>query len=141
MDVPSIDFTLPDLHAGFTEIQGAVYLDDEFLVLDLEVSTLAGLKTSDRIIKIEPKALSHIFLRRGLVKDKICLKPKRDDLLKAVPGSHRGDLQLRVWRTRRLDAKLLVQEVRRRMADAESRTDSGSPSGPGSSFDPESETP
>jgi hypothetical protein len=123
MAVPSIDFALPDLHAGFTEIKGAVYLDDEFLVLDMEVASLAGLKKSDRIIKIEPRALSYIFLRRGLVKDKICLRPKRDDLLEAVPGSHRGDVQLRVWRTRRLDAKLLVQEVRRRMADAESSVD------------------
>jgi hypothetical protein len=123
MPVSSLDFTLTDLHAGFTENEGAIYLDEEFLVLDMEASTLGGLKKSDRIIKVEPKALSYISLTRGLVKDTICLEPKRDDLLVALPGSHRGSVQLHVWRNRRLDSKLLVQEVRRRMADADTEAE------------------
>lgn len=119
MNIPAIKFTLPDLHAGFTEIEGAIYLDEEFVVLDLELSVLGLIPAKDRIIKIEPKALSYIFLRRGLVRDKICLRPKKEDLLDAVPGSHRGEVQLRVWRNRRAESKLLVHEVRRRMGAAD----------------------
>jgi hypothetical protein len=133
VSIPSIAFTLPDLHGGFTEIEGAVYLDAEFIVLDLSLATLGGLRKKDRIIKIEPKALSSVSLLRGLAVDKICIRPKKDDLLDAVPGNHRGEVQLRVWRTRRLDSKLLVQETLRRMADADALeddnliTDEGSP--------------
>ncbi|MBO6575022.1 MAG: hypothetical protein JJ896_06395 [Rhodothermales bacterium] len=115
MNIPAIDFTLPDIHGGFTEIEGAVYLDEEFLVLDLEEAQFGGLRKKDRIIKIEPAALSSITMRRGLVRDRICIRPKKDALLQAVPGTHRGEVQLRVWRPRRLDTKKLIQEVRRRM--------------------------
>ncbi|MFT5144464.1 MAG: hypothetical protein ACI80V_001644 [Rhodothermales bacterium] len=119
MSIPSIAFTLPDLHAGFTEMEGAVYLDAEFIVLNMNLPTLGGLRKKERIIKIEPRALSSVSLLRGLAVDKICLRPKKEDLLDAIPGKHLGEVQLRVWRTRRLDSKLFVQEVRRRMAMAD----------------------
>jgi hypothetical protein len=106
-----------------TEIKGAVYLDTEFLVLDMEVASWGGLQKKDRIIKIEPKALDFVSFRRGLVKDQICLRPKSETFLNAVPGNHRGEVQLRIWRKYRLDGKLLVQELRRRMKDADTNLD------------------
>ena len=121
--IPALDFTLPDIHGGFTEIEGAVYLDDEFLVLDMAVSTLGGIRKKSRVIKIEPRALYSITMKRGLVKDRICLRPKKEDLLAAVPGEHRGEVQLRIWRIHRLDTKRLIKEVRRRMLEADQKTE------------------
>jgi hypothetical protein len=112
---PIVPFTLPDIHGGFTEIKGAVYLDEEFVVFDLEIAVMGGLSKKQRTIKIEPTALASISIRNGLVRDKICARPKTVDLLGAMPGNHLGEVCLRVWRTRREDAQNLVQAVQDRM--------------------------
>lgn len=107
-------FQLPDLDAGFTEVSGVLYLDDEFLVFEIETALLGEFDKEQQVIKIEPAALKDIRLDRGIVRDKLCIRPKTDALLKALPGDHLGEVQLKVWSTNRRQAEQLVEVVRAR---------------------------
>lgn len=116
---PPLPVHLPDLHGGLTELKGVLYLEDEFLVLEIDTLLLGEFSQEEQVIKIEPAALADVRLDRGLVRDRLCLRPKKRTLLEAVPGKHRGgEVQLRVWRTRRAQAEQLVEQVRRRQAIA-----------------------
>jgi hypothetical protein len=109
-----IPFQLPDI--GLREIHGTVSLDEEFLVFDVEDALVGEFDKEREIIKIEPAALREIRFDRGIIRDRICIRPKRDDLLVAMPGEYEKELQLKVWRTKRDDAERLVEAVAQRMA-------------------------
>jgi hypothetical protein len=111
-----IPFQLPDI--GLREIHGAISLDEEFLVLEVEESLAGEFDKEQFMVKIEPAALAAIRLERGIVRDRICIRPKTRDLLAVVPGEYAHELQLKVWVTRRADAGWLVHEVQRRQRTA-----------------------
>lgn len=110
-----IPFSLPDLNMGFTEVKGAVYMDEEFLVLDIETSLFGEINTGDSIIKVEPTALREVRIETRIFRDRLVLVPKKRDLLDAVPGSHKGELQLRIWRKHRPKTHELVFELNHRI--------------------------
>lgn len=109
----SIPFQLPDI--GLREISGTLSLDDEFLIFDVEDALVGEFDKDQFVIKIEPRALDAIRLARGIVRDRICVRPKKRDLLAVMPGEYAQELQLKVWRTHRRAAEKLVEAVRRRM--------------------------
>ena len=110
----SIPFSLPDINAGFTEIKGLVHLDDEFIVLEVETALLGEFNKDQQVIKVELAALKDIRLDRGLFRDRLCLRPKKPDLLEAVPGKHLGEVQLKIWSIHRSRAEALVAQARAR---------------------------
>lgn len=104
-----IPFTLPDV--GLREIEGMVWVEDGYLVIQLS-NKLLGIVDEDReVIKIEPSALRDIDLRKRPFKDRLVLTPKKHDLLDVIPGKHANDVQLRVWKTKREDLQRLVIEI------------------------------
>ena len=109
-----IPFQLPDLHGGLTEIKGNLYLDDEFLVFDLETALLGEFDKEHQVIKIEPRALAEIRLDPGVFRDRLCVRPKKRDLLTAMPGTYGTELVLKIWTRHRARAEHLVADVRRR---------------------------
>lgn len=110
--MPTIPFQLPDIHYGLTEIKGTVYLDEEFLVLEVQTALFGEFEQEYQIIKIEPRALRDIRLERGLFKDRLRLWPKKDTLLNVMPGEHRVELKLKIWNRYRDEAEALVEQVR-----------------------------
>lgn len=109
-----IRYKLPDLNAGLTEVQGAAWFEDEFLVLEVETSLLGEFSKEHKTVKIEPSALATIAFERKLIRDRIILRPKKRDLLDAVPGEHLGELILKTKRRDRSDAEEFVVELRAR---------------------------
>lgn len=108
----SIPFTLPDM--GLTEVKGLILLDDEFLVFELETALMGEFNKDTHTVKIEPAALQAVYLDHGLVRDQLCIRPKKRDLLDAMPGKYAGELRLKVWRKYRRDAEALVAAVQAR---------------------------
>ena len=103
-------FKLPD--NGLTEVYGFVYLDDEFLVIDLRTS-LAGIGKEHReLIKLAPTALAEVGFSTGLFHDKLRIQPNRFDLLDMVPGKHERELTLRIQRKHRVLAEDLAEDIR-----------------------------
>ena len=112
-----IPFKLAD--DGLYEIEGLVYLDDDFLVLDIE-RKLLGLGEGERtVVKIAPTALDEVRLDTGIVRDKLCLIPKRLDLLDAVPGKNPRAVELKIGRKHRPWVEDLIDEVRDWIEDLE----------------------
>lgn len=103
-----ITFTLPDV--GLREIRGMVYVADGYLVLKVQNALLDELDVEKDIVKIEPTALADVWIKRGLLRDRLVLEPKRRELLDLIPGEHRNALELRIWRKYRDDLIRLVEE-------------------------------
>jgi hypothetical protein len=103
-----IPFTLPDV--GLREIRGLVYLEDGFLVLRIKNAVLGLADEKRDMIKIEPKALRDVRIERGLFRDRLVIRPRRADLLDAVPGEHPSAVTLRVGRKHRAALMRLVDE-------------------------------
>lgn len=109
-----VPFDLPD--DGLIEIKGEAYLEGEFLVLVVTSSLMGEFNKDQQIIKIEPNALVEVRLERGIVRDKIYLRPKKRELLEVVPGTYETGLRLKVWKKHRRTAEALVDELERRLA-------------------------
>jgi len=104
----SVPFQLPDTNMGTTENSGLVYLDDEFLVFDLQ-SGLAGVtKNVSRTIKIEPAALVDVRFVQGRIKDALYIRPKKAELLEAMPGDHEVEVKLKIAKQHRRAAERLA---------------------------------
>ncbi|PIQ62695.1 MAG: hypothetical protein COV99_05320 [Bacteroidetes bacterium CG12_big_fil_rev_8_21_14_0_65_60_17] len=110
----TLKFKLPDLHAGLTEVRGAAWFEDEFLVLEIETALMGEFSKEHKTVKIEPSALASIGFERHMLRDRIILRPKKRDLLDAVPGNHLGELVLRTKRKDRSHAEEFVVELRAR---------------------------
>ena len=108
----SIPFQLPDV--GLREISGRLYLDPDFLVFEVQDALVGEFDKEHQVIKIEPSAVREIRLERGIIRDQLCIRPKREDLLEMMPGTYQTELRLKLWSKYRRPAEQLVEEVRRR---------------------------
>ena len=111
----NIPFEIPEVHLGFSESKGVVGIEDEFLVFQFQTVTLGLFKQDPETIKIEIEALYDLRHERGLVKDKLFIRPKKLQLLEAMPGKHSIEIRLKVRRKYRSKALILVDTVRRRL--------------------------
>jgi len=110
----SIPFQLPDINLGLTEISGMVYLEEEFLVFEVETALLGEFGEEEQVIKVEPSALETIRLEHGVFRDRLCIRPKKREFLRVMPGTYKEELKLKVWRKYRAAVEQLVDEIRRR---------------------------
>lgn len=108
-----IPFQLPDI--GLREIHGKLSLDEEFLVFEVEDALIGEFDKEQSVIKVEPGALREVRLDRGIIRDRISIVPKGDELLTVMPGDYDEELPLKVWKTHRKRAEQLVEDVVQRM--------------------------
>ena len=113
-------FDLPDI--GLREISGTLSVDDEFLVFRVQDALIGEFDKEHFVIKVELRALQAVRFDRGIIRDRMCIRPKKRDLLAAMPGQYAEELQLKMWNIYRKDAEQLVEEVQRRMKAVASRT-------------------
>ena len=112
MQMRSLPFQLPDQF--LREFKGRIYLEERFLVLEIEDSLIGEFDKEIRVVKIEPAALREIRLDRGIIRDRICMTPKNRQSLEDVPGFDSLEAQLKIWKKYRRESEELVEEVRRR---------------------------
>lgn len=106
-----IKFTLPEVGLlELTEVEGIVWIEDGFLMLDIKQSLAGLVNTDSEMVKIEPGALKDIYLQRRWFKDRLVLVPKKRELLDVIPGKHLSDVQLRIWRSKRAEVERLIEE-------------------------------
>lgn len=116
----SIPFQLPDTNMGMTENTGLVYLDDEFLVFDLQRGLSGVTKSETRTIKIEPAALAGVRFNRGTLKDALYFRPKKRELLDAMPGDHEVEVKLRIAKRHRRASERLASRILHRIKESTS---------------------
>ena len=105
-----IEFTLPDV--GLREIEGFVWIEDGYLILEVTDKLLGLVDADSNLIKIEPNALTDLHIKYRPFKDRLVLSPKKVDLLEAVPGKHASNVQLKIWKTKRKQVMELVAEFK-----------------------------
>lgn len=110
-----IPFTLPDINFGLTEIKGFLYLEAEFLTFEVETAFLGDFDKEEQIIKIEPAALEAVFLEPGWLQDQLHIRPKKRNLLEALPGDYALEVPLKIWRKHRRKTQRLVGAVEKQM--------------------------
>lgn len=91
-----------------------LFLEDPFVVFEVQVKKLGLIKKPVETVKAEVGLIDSIRLVEGLFSDKLYIVPKRSDLLTAVPGRNRGELRLKVAKRYRDDAEDFVAEVLRK---------------------------
>ncbi len=111
----SVPFRLRDTDMGMTENRGLLYLDDEFLVFDLQEGIAGLTRQHNQTIKIEPAALVSVRLERGMLNDVLHIRPRKDTLLEALPGEHVLEVQLKISRRHRKAAEWLASGIRLRL--------------------------
>ena len=107
----SVPFKLEDTNLGFTENSGLLYMDDEFLVFDIQSGLKGVTRASRHQVKVDPKAISGIRLKQGTTKDILYIKPKKGKLLEVIPGDHKREIKLKIKKKHRIAAERLVQRV------------------------------
>lgn len=113
-----IPFHLKD--QGLSEIRGIVYVEDRFLVLRVRTSLLGLVDTDSDELRLDPQALAEVRHKRGLLRDRLMIKPVRVELLDALPGDHLDYVVLKVWRKYRRKLAQLLDEFEA-VVDAEDR--------------------
>jgi hypothetical protein len=109
-----VPFSLPDV--GLREVKGFAYLDDEFLIIEVE-SAVFGLTDRERqTVKVAPSALESVRFTRGLFRDRLRIKPEKVDLLKTIPGDHPSEIALRIPRKYRDLTERIADEMDDRIA-------------------------
>jgi len=107
----SIPFEISEIHAGFSEAQGTVRVEEEFLVFNIQMITMGMFKQPAETVKIELAALSDIRIEKRIFRDRVYIRPKTNMLLEAIPGKHLGEVKLLVWRKHRTSALSLIDDV------------------------------
>ncbi len=106
-----IPFHLPELKGGIVEAKGVMYLEDEFLVFEVESAVFGEFDKKKKLIKIEPRALEDVHYERRLIVDRLYIEPKEGELLEAMPGDFLSEVVLKIWVNHRSDAEALVSEL------------------------------
>ena len=107
----SIPFTLGSTDLGLTEHAGLIYLEDEFLVFEIQSGISGGSKSDRQVIKIETKALRSVDTTQGIRTDKLSVYPKKSALLDAVPGNHSEKVVLNIPKRYRDQLEKLTEKV------------------------------
>ncbi len=99
---------------GLREIRGEMYLEhDEFLVFEVQNALLGSFDVERHVIKVSPRALQDVRLGGRRFRDRLFVRPKRRNLLDAMPGSYEVELELRIKRKHRDQVERLIYELAR----------------------------
>lgn len=104
-------------HELADEITGLLYLEDGYLVFEIQVVAWGISKRPVEIVKAELGLIEHVRHQPGILKDSIFIVPKRAQLLEAIPGSHKGELRLKVKKSYRTEAEAFVRALRSKKAN------------------------
>ncbi len=101
-------------NVGLRRISGTLFLEgDECLVLDVRNALVGGVDSEQQLIKVAPRALKEVRLARGGQNDRLYVRPKNRNLLEAMPGAHKDELELKIHRKHRDSVERLIYDLTR----------------------------
>jgi hypothetical protein len=109
-----IPFELNEVHHGFSEAEGIMYLEPGFLVFEFTVSILGLFKRRPETVKVALSVIEDLRLERRFRKDRLFLRPRRSQVFEAIPGNHEGEILFKIRRKHRSATDALIAEVRTR---------------------------
>lgn len=95
----------------FNEANGFLYLEDDYLVFDIQIRLLGLAKRDSETVKAERGVIHDVEVRRGFIKDRLVVTTRSVKLLKSIPGEHASEIKLKIKRRYRKDAEDFVDLV------------------------------
>ena len=104
----SVPFATGDVHGGFSEGRGAICVEDEDVVIEVQVKVFGMFDRGAETFRFELTDLEEVNHRRTLFGDRLTIRTRPMGLIGDVPGAAEGALLLKVKRRHRkaLDALL-----------------------------------
>ncbi len=104
----SVPFMTNEAHGGLTTVRGALAVDGEDVVVEVQTSLLGLFKQAPRTFRFDLTDLAEVHHRRGPFRDTLRIRTQPMDRATQVPGSKDGVLTLRVKRRHRGDLDRLL---------------------------------
>ena len=92
-------------------MRGAVYLDGEDVVIEIQVKVLSLFKQPAQTFRFDMTDLEEIRHRRGFWSDAVTLRTRPMERVTGIPGSAEGALCLKVKRAHRAELDRLLDRL------------------------------
>ena len=104
----SVPFATGDVHGGFSEGRGAIRVDDDEVVIEVQVKVMGMFDQQPKSFRFELTDLEEVEHRRTLFGDRLTIRTRPMNLISSIPGATEGALLLKFKRRHRraLDALL-----------------------------------
>lgn len=107
----SVPFATGDVHGGFSEGRGAIRVDDDEVVIEVQVKVFGMFDRSAQTFRFELTDLEEVHHRRTLFGDRLTIRTRPMGLIGDVPGSTEGALLLKFKRRHRRDVDALLDRL------------------------------
>ena len=107
----SVPFATGDIHGGFSEGRGAIRVDDDEVVIEVQVKLFGMFEQSAKTFRFELTDLEEVSHKRGLFRDTVTLRTRPMGLIGKVPGATEGALSLKMKRRHRRDVDALLDRL------------------------------
>lgn len=107
----SVPFTVKEVHNGFSEGRGVLYVDDDEVVFEVHVTFLGMFDRGTTTHRFHLTDLDEVGHKRGLWQDHLSIRTRPMELVSVVPGSAQGALALTVKRKHRRDLDALLDRL------------------------------
>ena len=107
----SVPFATGDVHGGFSEGRGAIRVDGDEVVIEVQVKVFGMFDQSARTFRFELTDLEEVRHKRGILGDKLTIRTRPMGLIGDVPGATEGALLLKFKRRNRRDVDALLDRL------------------------------
>lgn len=104
----SVPFSVPDAHSGFSEMRGAICVEGDDVVIEIQVKFLSLFDRPSQTFRFDMTDLEEIEHKRGFWGDTVAIRTRPMDRVTQIPGAGDGKLVLKVKRSRRADLDRLL---------------------------------
>ncbi len=101
----SFAFSITNVHHGFAEVAGLARASKYGLILEFETKYLGLLKLGVKEVGISISEIESVNLKEGWLKTEMVVKARSLRTLTEIPGSHQGQIKLRIPRKEKETAK------------------------------------
>src|SRR5690606_26832025 len=100
-----------EVHGGFSEAAGLIYVDDEELVIEIEMKWLSLFRRPPQVYRFDLVDLDAVRYKKGFRNDRLTLRTRPMETLAEVPGVSEGELCLLVARKDRAALEDLLDRL------------------------------
>ena len=107
----SIPFSTGDVHGGFSEGRGAIHVDGDELVIEVQVKVFGMFDRGAQTFRFELTDLEEVRHKRNPFRDKVTIRTRPMGLVADVPGATEGALPLLFKRRHRAQVDALLDRL------------------------------
>ena len=107
----SVPFSVPNAHRGFSEMRGAICLEGDDVVIEVQVKLFSLFERPSQAFRFDITDLEEVRHTRRFWGDTVTLRTRPMDRVTEVPGAGNGALTLKVRRAHRDDLDRLLDRL------------------------------